>query len=79
MPRNVVTLEPRLDFFGRKRKAQERLLSAIEERYRVRKVENSVRIDFPKRVGKQGKAQVVAELDRIDPNWRRVLRIYPRD
>ncbi len=79
MPRNVVTLDPRLDFFGRKKRAQERLLTALGERYRFRRVENRVEIDFPKRLGSEAKAQVVAELDRIDRDWRRLFRLYPRD
>jgi hypothetical protein len=79
VPRNVVTLSPRFDFFGRNREARERLLSALGERYRFRAVENRVEIDFPKRLGREAKAQVVAELDRIDPDWGRLFRLYPLD
>lgn len=79
MPRNVVTLVRRLDFYGRQKQAQEPLLTALGERYRFRRVENGIEIDFPKRLGSEAKAQVVAELDRIDADWRRLFRLYPRD
>jgi hypothetical protein len=78
VPRNIVTLDPRSSLFGRKRHAQERVLAAVGERYRFRKEEAWVEIDFPKRMGDQAQAQVVTELDRIEPNWR-LFRIHPRE
>ncbi len=75
MPRKVVTLEPRLDLFSRKRHARDRVLTALAARYRFRKEENWIEFDFPKRLGKEAKKQVVAELDRMYPNWRRLFRI----
>jgi hypothetical protein len=79
VPRNVVRLSPRLDLFGRKRQKRSRVLAALRERYRFREVETWVEIDFPRRAGTAARAEVVAELDRIDPKWRRLFQLYPRD
>ena len=69
-----------MDLLGRKEAARERVLAALGERYRFRAVEEAAQIDFPKRrSSREAKAEVVAELDRIDPNWRRLFRIYPLD
>jgi hypothetical protein len=79
VPRNVVTLVPRSDILRRKRQARERVLTALGERYRFRRKETQVELDFPKRRPRdEVKAEVVAELDRIDPGWRRLFLIYPR-
>jgi hypothetical protein len=78
MPRNVVTLVPRFDLVGRRAQAREHLLETLGRRYRLRRVENRVEIDFPKRLETEAKAQVAAELDRVDADWRRVFRLYPR-
>jgi hypothetical protein len=79
VPRNVVTLVPRSDILGRKRDARERVLAALGERYRFRTKETQFEIDFSKRRARhEVKAEVIAELERIDPNWRRLFRIYPR-
>ena len=79
MPRNIVSLHPRLDPLRRKRRAREQALSELEGRYRFRRVANHVEIDFSKRRPRaEVKAEVMRELNRIDPRWRRLFRIYPR-
>lgn len=80
MPRNVVTLSPRADLLRRRDEARERILAALGDRYRFRREATHVEIDFSKRrASAEVKAEVVAELDRIDPRWRRLFRIYPLD
>jgi hypothetical protein len=76
MPRNVVTLVPRLVAFARPGTRAE-IEVALEERFRYRRVDNRIEIDFPK--SKSGsKQEVIAALDAISPAWRRVFVIYPR-
>ncbi len=76
MPRNVVTLSPRLIPFARpgKRAAIE---TALGERFRYRRVDDRIDIDFPKSAS-DAKQEVISALDGIDPAWRRVFAIYPR-
>jgi hypothetical protein len=74
MPRNVVTLVPRLIPGGR-----QRIEGALGQRYRLRRVDEQIEIDFPKRLGKESaRDEVIAELDRIDRRWRRFFVLYPR-
>ena len=80
MPRNVVTLSPRS---GVDPEACERILSALERRYRPRRVRTPlgehIELDFPRRMGLAGKAEVVAELDRIDRGWPDLFEVFPVD
>jgi hypothetical protein len=40
----------------------------------------NLQLAFPKQVGRgAAKDEVAAELDRIDPGWRRLFVLYPRD
>jgi hypothetical protein len=75
VPRNVVTLAPRLLRLARPG-TRAAIEAALAERFRYRRVDAHIEIDFPK--SKPGaKAEVVAALDEIDPRWRRVFVIYP--
>lgn len=76
MPRNVVTLAPRLIPRARPgRRAQ--IQAELQERYRDRRVADRIEIDFPKSKN-DAKQEVLATLDSIDPAWRRLYVIYPR-
>jgi hypothetical protein len=77
MPRNVVTVEPRFAAFllpGRRKQIE----AELAERHRYRRRGDAMEIDFPKRLGREAREQVIAELDEIDPRWRRLFRLYPR-
>ncbi len=76
MPRNVVTLSPRLlPLMTNARR--DRIEARLDELYRYRRVEDRIEIDFPKR-DLDARTKVIAELDAIDPKWRRAFAIYPR-
>jgi len=84
VPRNVVTLVPRILAFPtrRNRETRRRIESRIVERYRARidQEANQIEIDFPKRLGgRAAKTQVMEELDRTDPRWRQVFVLYPTE
>jgi hypothetical protein len=76
MPRNVVTVVPRLIPFARPG-TRAAIEAALEERFRYRRVEDRIEIDFPKGAS-DAKQEVISALDGIDPAWRRVFAIYPR-
>ena len=76
MPRNVVTLAPRLIPLVR-RGMREQIEAELSKRYRFRRVDDHIEIDFPKSKS-DAKEEVVAQLDEIDPRWRRVFVVYPR-
>jgi hypothetical protein len=84
MPRNVVTLTPRLLALPtrRNRETRERIESFLVRQYRAR-VELEpyrIKIDFPMRVGRRpARTRVSGDLDRTDPRWRRVFVLYPRE
>ncbi len=82
MPRNVVTLVPRLLVWPseKNRSAREAILVRLGERYRPRREDGNAELDFPKRMsGRAAKNQIAAELDRIDPRWRRLFVLYPTE
>ena len=84
MPRNVVTVSRRLLVLptSRNRDAQRRVELALEERYRARRASDPshLEIDFPKRhLRRAAKEEVAAELDRIEPRWRRLFVLYPTE
>jgi hypothetical protein len=84
MPRNVVTLSPRVFVLPtrRNRDARDRIERALEDKYRARRESNPSRIelDFPKRDPRRAaKEEVAAELDRIDRRWRRLYVLYPTE
>ena len=84
VPRNVVTLSPRWQFFPsrRVRAAQKRVAKALAKRYRYRAEPDPMRIeiDFPKSKGRAtAKDEVAAALDDLDPNWRRLFVIHPTE
>ena len=84
MPRNVVTLTPRLLVLPtrRNRAARRAILSSLEERYRARLFDDPERIemDFAKGMGgRAAKDQVAAALDEIEPRWRRLYVLYPTE
>ena len=76
MPRNVVTLRPRLVPFARPG-TRAKIETALEDRFRYRRVDDHIEIDFPKsKVA--AKQEVISALDAISPAWRRVFVIYGR-
>ena len=77
MPRNVVTLAPRLIPLARPG-TRAAIESRLGERFRFRREDDHIEIDFSKSDA-EAKQKVVAALDEIDPRWRRVFVIYPRD
>jgi hypothetical protein len=86
MPRNVVTVVPRrwpvLRRVADRRDRQDRLFSGLAERYRLRPrpAGDGYEIDFPKSPGRRAaKEEVIAALERIDRNWRRLVDVYPLD
>ncbi|HEX8105701.1 MAG TPA: hypothetical protein VF533_24005 [Solirubrobacteraceae bacterium] len=76
MPRNVVTLVPRVVAFARPG-TRARVEAALGERFRYRRADDRIEIDFPKSRS-DAKQAVIAALDGIEPGWRRVFRVYPR-
>ena len=76
VPRNGITLAPRMI-----RLARPGTRAAIEvglaERFRYRHEHDHIEIDFAKSDG-EARQKVVAALDEIDPQWRRVFVLYPR-
>jgi hypothetical protein len=47
---------------------------------RPRDADAGLEVDFPKALGgRAAKDQVLAELDRIDPRWRRLFVVYPTE
>jgi hypothetical protein len=82
VPRNVVTLVPRRLVLPTRANldAARKIEAAVIEQFRGR-LENRPRrieIDFSKR--RTGvRYAVAAELDRIDPQWRRLFKLYGED
>ena len=81
VPRNVLPLVPRT--FALPTPANRRTRRLVEERlaerYRLRRMPDRIAIDFPKRLGhEQARAQVVADLDAIDPRLSCVFVLSPR-
>jgi len=82
VPRNVVTLTPRILTLPRRGNAEARqeIVAGLRKAYRPRESAGQIEIDFPKNVGgRAAKDQVVAELDRLDPHWRRLYVLYPTE
>ena len=84
MPRNVVTLTPRLLVLPikRNRAARERIERALVDTYRARREADPERIeiDFPRRAPRRAaKDKIAAELDRIEPRWKRLYVPYPSE
>jgi hypothetical protein len=84
VPRNLVTLSPRLLVLPaqKNREARRRVEQAVEERFRARRKGDPphLEIDFPKRHPRRAaKEQVAAELERIEPRWRRLFVLYPTE
>ena len=84
VPRNVVTLVPRLLVLPTRRNDEHRqaIIDALAVRYRIRVSDNpkKVEIDFPKRLShRAAKDDVMAELDRLEPTWRRFFVLYPTE
>ena len=77
MPRNVVTLVPRVLRLARPG-TRAAIEEALAQKFRYRREEDSIEIDFPKS-DRESKRKVVAALDQIDRRWRRIFAIYPRD
>jgi hypothetical protein len=77
VPRNVVTLAPRL--LSRARPGTRAAIeSALAERFRYRLEDDHIEIDFAKS-DHEAKRKVVAALDEIYPRWGRLFVIYPHD
>ena len=81
MPRNVVTLRPRIFALPRRGNSQARqeIIAGLRRAYRPRESSWKIELDFPKNIGgKAAKGQVEAE-DRLDPRWRRLFVLYPTE
>ena len=78
-----MTLDPRwfLFFRGRKREAQRVITQQLQANFKPRyEPDGSVEIDFSKQSDlRADKERVAAELDRIDPGWPRLFRLYPTE
>jgi hypothetical protein len=84
MPRNVVTLTPRRFVLPmqRNRAARHRIEQALFAKYRARResAPERIEIDFPKEAPhREAKTEVAAELDRIEPRWRRLYVLFPTE
>ena len=84
MPRNVVTLSPRILVLPTRRnqETRRRIEQLVVERFRARieGVPERFEMDFPKRVGgRAAKNEVTEALDATDPRWRRVFVLYPTE
>jgi hypothetical protein len=84
VPRNVVTLTPRVLTLPtrRNRETRARIERFVVERYRARLESDPERIemDFPKSVGgRAAKNEVSQALDSVDPRWRRAFTLYPTE
>jgi len=84
MPRNVVTLIPRWLVLPvqRNRAARKRIEQALVDKYRARRESGPERIviDFPKRSPRRAaKEEVASALDEVEPRWRRLYVLYPRE
>jgi hypothetical protein len=66
----------------RNRAARERIERALVDKYRARLESDPERIEihFPKRAPhRAAKDEIAAELDRIEPRWRRLYVLYPTE
>ena len=84
MPRNVVTLSPRLLVLPTRsnREARRAIAAALGNRYPVLSTHGGKRlvIHFPKAVGgRAAKDEVTAALNQIDVRWRRFFVLYPNE
>ena len=84
VPRNVVTLSPRLLALPTRRNRETRLRieRMVVERFRARVERDPYRVemDFPKRTGgRTAKNEVIDALEATDPRWRRVFVLYPTE
>jgi len=84
MPRNAVTLSPRRFVLPlpQNRTARERIERALLDKYRARRESHPDRleIDFPKHEPHRAAKEVItAELDKVEPRWRRLYVLYPTE
>jgi hypothetical protein len=83
MPRNVVTLTPRLLVLPikRNRAACERIERALVDKYSARREADPehIEVDFPAAPRRAAKNKIAAELNRIEPRWRRLYVLYPTE
>lgn len=84
MPRNVVTLTPRVLKLPTRRNSEtrRRVEEMMVERFRARVERDPKRIemDFPKQIGaRAAKNEVAHALDATVPRWRRVFALYPTE
>jgi hypothetical protein len=82
VPRNVVTLTPRIFTLPRRgnNQARQEILDELRQLYRPREAPDKIEIDFPKKLGgRAAKDQVAADLDRINPRWRWLFVLYPTE
>jgi hypothetical protein len=77
VPRNVVTLAPRMVRLARPG-TRGAIEAALAERFRCRREDDRIEIDLPKS-DPAAKQKVVAALDEIDPRWGRVFVLHPRE
>jgi hypothetical protein len=82
MPRNVVTVTPRLvPPLPSRRREQRRILAEISKCHTPTPHDRgrSLHLDFSKREDAlDARARVVGWLDEINPVWSRYVKVYPR-
>jgi hypothetical protein len=84
MPRNVVTLKPRVLVLPtrRNRDARDRIVRALAETFQGRQESrpDRIEIDFPSKDPRRAaRDAVAAELDRVERRWRRLYVLYPTE
>ena len=76
VPRNVITLAPRMVRLARPG-TRAAIEAALAEQFGYRCEQDHIEIAFAKSDG-DARQKVLAALDEINPRWRRVFVLYPR-
>jgi hypothetical protein len=84
VPRNTVSVDPR--FFPplpSRRREQRRILTEVGKRHRPtpnKRPGKWLSLDFSKREDQAAaRERVIGWLDEINPDWRRYVKVYPRE
>ena len=82
MPRNRVAVAPRTFLpLPRHRRERVRILAELSERHRPTPHDHGDWVDFHFSKRKEpsvARAEVVAWLEEINPNWQRYVKVFPR-
>jgi len=83
VPRNVVTVSPLWVLpLPARRCERRRILQGVAERHRPtpHKRGDSLHLHFSKSIDPlAARAQVIGWLDEINPEWRKYVKVYPRE